>query len=145
VTSHDGCVADADIRTIVTRWTVEGMGQGRVDLADELIAPDFVFHQAGRESRTVGPEGQKAAIEAMHTAFSNLEITIEDVVVSGDRAAVRDRVTGVHTGPFAGIAPRGKRLDLMRIMIYRVEGGKIRESWAATDVLAMVKQLGGRG
>ena len=137
-------MGQADIRTIVTRWTIEGMGQGRVELADELIAPDFVFHQHGRDSRVVGPAGQRQAIEALHAAFTDLRITIEDVVVSGDRAAVRDRLMGLHTGSFAGIAPRGKRLDLMRIMIYRVDGGKIRESWAATDVLAMVKQLGGR-
>ena len=88
-----------------------------------------MFHQPGRETRAVGPDGQKLAVEALHAAFTNLRITIEDVVVSGDRAAVRDRLTGVHTGSFAGIAPRGKRLDLMRIVIYRVEGGMIRESW----------------
>jgi len=120
------------------------MGQGRVELADELIASDFVYHERGREDRRAGPAGQRQAIKALHDAFADFRITIEEVVVSGDRAAVRDRIIGIQRGSFAGIPPRGKRLDLMRIVIYRVEGGKIRESWAATDVLAMVRQLGGR-
>ena len=118
------------------------MGQGRAELADELIAQDFIYHERGREDRRAGPAGQRQAIKALHDAFKDFRINIEDIVVTGDRAAVRDRIIGIHTGSFAGIPPRGKRLDLMRIVIYRVEGGKIRESWAATDVLAMVKQLG---
>jgi predicted ester cyclase len=120
------------------------MGEGRAELADELIANDYIYHERGREDRAAGPHGQRQAIKALHDAFSDFKIQIEDIVVCGDRAAVRDRISGLHTGSFAGIPPRGKRLDLMRLVIYRVQGGKIRESWAATDVLAMVKQLGGR-
>lgn len=133
-----------DIRAIVTRWTLDAMGKGRVELADELIASDYIYHERGREDRVAGPHGQRQAIKALHDAFTDFWIKIEDVIVSGDRVTVRDRIGGIHTGTFAGIPPQGKRLDLMRIVIYRVDGGKIRESWAATDVLAMVKQLGGR-
>lgn len=131
-----------DVRAVVTRWTIEAMGKGRVELADELIAPDFVYHERGRQDRRAGPQGQRQAIKALHDAFSDFRINIEDIVVMDDRAAVRDRIIGIHTGSFAGIPPRGKKLDLMRIVIYRVADGKIHESWAATDILAMVKQLG---
>jgi len=133
-----------DIRSIVTRWTLEGMGQGRLELADELIAPDYVYHERGREDRRAGPAGQRQAIATLHEAFSDFKMAIDDIVIYGDRAAVRDRMMGTQVGSFAGIPPRGKRLDLMRIVVYRVEGGQIHESWAATDLLAMVKQLGSR-
>ena len=135
---------EGDIRALVTRWTVEAIGAGRVALTDSLIAPNFVAHQIGKESRVVGPHAQRMAIEALHAAFAELQVTVENIVVSGNRAAVHDRVRGIHKATFAGIEPRGKRLDLMRMTIYRVDAGKIRESWAAVDMLAMLKQLGGR-
>ena len=133
-----------DIRDVVRRWTLEGIGQCRLKLAEELIHPDFIYHERGREDRVVGPQGQRQAILALHEAFADFRVSIEDMVVSGDRVAVRDRISGIHTAPFAGIPAQGRRLDLMRLVIYRVAGGMIRESWAATDVLALIKQLVGR-
>ena len=132
------------IRDVVTRWTLEAIGQCRLELADELIAPDFIYHERGRADRIVGPQDQRQAIMALHEAFTNFKVRIDDVVVAGDRAVVRDKISGLHTAPFAGIPPQGRRLDLMRLVIYRVEGGLIRESWAVTDVLALIKQLVGR-
>jgi predicted ester cyclase len=41
-----------------------------------------------------------------------------------------------------GIAPTGNRVGAPGIVINRVSGGKIVESWANYDVMGMMQQLG---
>jgi predicted ester cyclase len=44
-----------------------------------------------------------------------------------------------------GIPPTGNRVNFTGISIYRIEGGKIAESWSVSDLLGMMQQLGAIG
>jgi len=41
-----------------------------------------------------------------------------------------------------GIAPSGKEVELTGISFYRIEGGKITESWTVEDELGLMRQIG---
>jgi predicted ester cyclase len=48
---------------------------------------------------------------------------------------------GTHHGAFQGIPPTGKPVTLTGISIWRVDGGKIVESWHELDTLGLMQQL----
>lgn len=75
-------------------------------------------------------------------AFSDLRVTIEDIIAEADIVAARLMVSGKHDkGAFAGQPPTGKHVSYGSFRFYRVEAGKIVESWAMQDRLGLLEQL----
>ena len=128
-------------KTLVRRLIDEVYNQGNLDAADELLATDYVDHNAlpGQES---GLEGYKGVVATLHSAFPDYEITIEDQVAEGDKVVTRYTGRGTHQGELMGIAPTGKSVELTGISVQRVSGGKLVEEWGEWDQLGMMRQLG---
>jgi len=106
----------------------------------ELIAPEFVFHDA---STTIqGLEAYKQFLSMYLTAFHDLHFTIEDIIAEGDTVAVRHTGRGTHQGDLMGIPPTGKRVTVSSIALIRVANGKAVEEWFNGDNLGMLQQLG---
>ena len=59
------------------------------------LAPEW---EAVPAMSTPGADGWKASISHLRGLFEGLTVTIEDVVVSGDRVAVRSVNRGKHGG-----------------------------------------------
>jgi hypothetical protein len=60
---------------------------GETDLAQRLIHPDFVNHEADPE-RSRGPEGAKATSEWLRSCFGqDMSFEVHHVLVDGDLAA----------------------------------------------------------
>ena len=70
-----------------------------------------------------------------------MQVTIEDVVATGDKVVVRNTWRGTHRGSFLGIAATGKAIRVEGIVIWRIESGKLAERWATIDYLNMMRQL----
>lgn len=92
----------------------------------------------------VGPDLLQAATE--HTqqfldAFSDIHVAIEDLIAEDDKVVARLMISATHSGPFAGSAGTGKRISFGSFRIYRVADGKIVETWAMQDRLALMQQL----
>lgn len=56
--------------------------------------------------------------------------------------ASRLRWRGTHTGAYSGLAPTGKTMDIMAIMIGHVVDGKVIENWSLIDQFSLFQQLG---
>ena len=123
-------------KAIVNCLYTEFLNEGNLDIADQLISPDFTG-PAG-----MGPEGFRALVLPLRQGFPDLHFTIQDMVVEGSRAAVRWTSQGTHRGPFAGIAPTGRPVSNEGIAIYRIEDGKIAEAWSQVDRLGVLQQIG---
>ena len=81
-------------------------------------------------------------LRELFDAFDGLEIAVNDVIVDGGRAAVWATISGVHTGPFAGVAPTGKAVRYDSIRIFQVQGGRLVGSVTMQDRLGLLEQLG---
>jgi len=136
----NACMSAAENVELVRRWVTKGLG-GDVSLVEELIGPEYINHDAGPDDPP-GPQMQRDIIRRMHRAFSNLQFVIDDIFADGDRVVVRDHMIGINTGQFFGRPATGKSIDVERITIYRVEGGKLRESWSAMNTFLLLQQLG---
>lgn len=115
---------------------------GDIDGFGRQLADDFAEH----EDLPGFPPNKSGVLQyfrMLHAAFPDLRMIPEDVIVSGDKAVARARVTGTHQGPFAGISATGKRVDVMLIDIIRFgNDGRPREHWGVVDQFAMMQQLG---
>jgi steroid delta-isomerase-like uncharacterized protein len=128
-------------RTIVRRfWGV--WEEGKLDLVDELVAPDYVNHSPGMPGQPEGPAGIKAVVSMFRAGIPDLKVVIEDVVAEGDKVMMRYRIEGTHEGELFGVPPTGRRVSIESITVERVSGGKIREHWRVTNTLDMMQQLG---
>lgn len=109
--------------------------------AQELLDPSFVRHdlvQLFHDSQ--GPVGASDFVGMILAAMPDFRLEIEDIICSEDRAMLRLRMTGVHTGqPLLGCPARGAKLSASAIFIYRVQGGRIIEAWQMIDGLAFFR------
>jgi predicted ester cyclase len=102
---------------------------GDLDAAEELFA--------------VG-EAEAAKQEAadFRRGFPDVISTIEDLIAEGDKVVARWRSRATHQGEYMGIAPTGNRVEFTGISFYRIEGGKIAQSWNSEDQLGLMRQIG---
>jgi steroid delta-isomerase-like uncharacterized protein len=128
--------------TLARRYFEDVWNQGKVEVLDELLAPDYINHTPSTGRPQAGPAGLKPIVLAIRRAFPDLHFTIEDVVVTADRVAIRTTMTGTHQGDFFGVPPTGRKIEVMQIQIERIKDGRIVEHWRVTDELSLMRQLG---
>ncbi len=126
----------------VNRLINEFVNEGNEDTADELLAPDYVRYDPDAPSGTQGPEEFKEMIRMFGEAFSDAEVSIEEIIGEGDLVVFRGTETGTHDGEFMGHEPTGKTFEISGLAMHRVEDGRITETWANWDMLGMMQQLG---
>jgi predicted ester cyclase len=123
------------------RMQLEYYGEGRYELAKQMVTPDFVDHEAP-PGTPEGPEGANAVLRWLRGAFDDLAYEVHDAFGDGDRVAIRLTTRGTHTGEFMGRQPTGRRFEIEAIHLYRIEDGKLAEHWAKRDDVGMASQLG---
>ena len=126
----------------VVRRAFEEVAMGDMTTVDEIIAPEYVRHDLAGSPDAAGPEGVKRLITGLRTAFPDLQTTIDDIFSDGEKVVVRFTARGTQSGPFQGMAPTGREATWTGINIYRVSGGRIRETWQLADGLGLLRQLG---
>lgn len=115
---------------------------GDIDGFGQQLAEDFVEHD-----EIPGLPPTKASVilyfQMLHTAFPDMQMNVQDVIASGDKAVARVRVSGTHQGEFMGIPATGNPVSLNLIDITRFgDDGLAREHWGVADQFAMMHQLG---
>jgi predicted ester cyclase len=131
-------------KVIGRRVLLEIWGQGRLDVTDELYAPDYVDHvtQGPEPVEVRGPAGLKAAVTLFRGAFPDLDYTVDDEIAERDLVVARFSARGTHLGAFLGAPPTGKPVAYTGTDINRVVDGRIVESWVHYDALGLLQQVG---
>jgi predicted SnoaL-like aldol condensation-catalyzing enzyme len=91
------------------------------DQADDLFIPDFFSHPLG----TTGFDAAKDAWRTLTARFPGIRVVAEDILVDGDKVAVRSSVQGTGT-PDSDTQP-------MLFEIFRIDDGRLAEMWGATE------------
>jgi predicted ester cyclase len=102
---------------------------GDLDAAEELFAPD----QA---------EAAKQEAADFRRGFPDVISTIGELIAEGDKVVARWRSRATHQGDYMGIPPSGKEVEFTGISVYRIEEGKIAQSWSVEDQLGLMRQIG---
>ena len=132
-----------EIKALERRWLEEWNKGKAVAMAaiDELYATDFVDHGATGEV-THGLKDYKQSVSEVYSAFPDVHFILDDMVVEGDKVAVRFTLSGTHKGEFMGITSTNKKVTIWGITIDRIAGGKFVESWVRYDTMGIMQQLG---
>jgi predicted ester cyclase len=102
---------------------------GDLDAAEELFA-------AGQA------EAAKQQAADFRRGFPDVISTIEDLMAEGDKVVARWRSRATHQGDYMGLAPTGNEVEFTGISFYRIEEGKIAQSWNIEDQLGLMQQIG---
>ena len=129
-------------KALALRGIEEVWNQGKLDVVDELYAPDYVYHDPGNPQGWHGQEGIRQAVSTYRAAYPDLHFAVEDVVAEGDRVVLRWTGTGTHQGNLMGIPPTGKHVTTPGMNLIRYEAGKAVEEWSGWDTLGMMQQIG---
>ena len=132
----------AENKTIARRLLEEAFNAGNVDVVDELVAAEFVNHDAAMPEPMVGIEAAKANIAGYREAFPDLRLTIEQQVAEGEFVTTRWSARGTHQGNLMGMAATGKQATVTGITLDRIVDGRFVESWTNWDTLGLMQQLG---
>ena len=131
-------------KAVVRRLLEQSTGPQADSVIEELVAPNFRTHE-GDDAQEVGVEGFKQLAASFRTAFADGKFVIEDMVAEGDKVVTWAYFIGTHTGPLEGMPPTGQRVKVKDVDLFRLEGGKVVETWTHFDQLGMMQQLGMAG
>jgi len=129
-------------KPIVRRWSEELWGRGVVDVADQIVSPDYVRHDPGDPFPARGPEGVKRIVTMLRGMLPDLHIEVEALVAEGDMVVCRYVATATDTVGYMGMPPTGRHIRTTAMQMFRIVDGKIIESWAVRDDLGVLRQLG---
>jgi steroid delta-isomerase-like uncharacterized protein len=132
---------EAENKALVRR-VIEGfLNSGDPALADELFSPGYVDHNPSNPEMR-GLDNIKRSVAAWHHAFPDTVNEVQDLIAEGDRVAALWVTRGTHQVEFLGIPATGNRIEATSSGVFRIEGGKVAESWDHFDALGMIGQLG---
>jgi predicted ester cyclase len=109
-------------KQVVLRLFGEVFNQQSLSVIDELYDPNVIDHSAFPD-QAPGVEGIKSAIKGFFGIFSNLKITVEDVIAEDDKVVTREVWRGT-------LRTSGKAAEGSVIHIFRIHDGKIADEWS---------------
>jgi steroid delta-isomerase-like uncharacterized protein len=119
----------------------EAFNASDLDKAVDVFAANAVIHNSGAAD-ALNVEGFKQFGGVFRTAFPDGELTVEEMIVEGDKVVSRVTYRGTHTGDLMGIPPTGRPVTVSAMIIDQFADGKIVESWRLFDQMSMMQQLG---
>jgi steroid delta-isomerase-like uncharacterized protein len=129
-----------DRRDRIQRAWEAAWDRGEVDALDDLLSPDYHRFESAGEQHDVTEF--KALIVATRSAFPDLVTTIDEIVVEGDRAAIRWHSTGSHQQPFLGVPATKRQVAVSGATFARFENDRIVEEFVTWDPRALLTALG---
>lgn len=129
------------MKSFVARIPNEALNGRRLEVIDEVFAPNFVNH-VDPQRFGANLEGFKQSLKGLLNAFPDLKYTIEKSICEGDTIVHYVSARGTQKGEFMGISATGKQASWEEIHIARFENDKIVEHWGVLDRLTLLQQIG---
>ena len=135
-------MSEEDNKAVVERLTRELFNDGgNVDVADELLAEDFVDHTPAPGSSGDRDSYKQRALQ-MRGPFTDIRTSTEQLVAEGDLVAERWHCSFEHTGEFMGVKPSNAEVAMDGFALYRLRDGRVTEFWGLSDAFGMMQQIG---
>lgn len=113
-------------KDIVVKFFEDDYTNKNFDYVMKCVAENYIDHSpasARINSDAVG------ILKIVAEQFSNLTVKVLDAFAEGEMVATRVLYDGIHTGTCMGIPATGKHITFEALENFKVENGKIIESW----------------
>lgn len=136
-------MSQAQNKRTIERYVEEFVNKGNYSIKGELFAPGFVDHTPvlGLPGNA---DGLEQSIRALRTGFPDQLLTIDEIVLIGEEAAVvRFTIEGTHKGAFGNIPATGRHVKYSGLTFGRyTASGLVSELWTYRDDIGYLEQLG---
>jgi len=132
---------------IVRRWFDEFWHARKLEVADQLLHPDYVF---GEDYGAGAPsvEASKETNVFWHRVLPDLHFTLEDVIAEGDTVVVRWTARGTQQGDWemqlGTIPASGKATTTSGTSSFSLRDGRIIRDVNHIDFVSLLQQIGAR-
>jgi predicted SnoaL-like aldol condensation-catalyzing enzyme len=125
-------------KTLARKYHDEIFEQGHLEVADEILTPDFTWYAPPQTVSVVGPDAVKQAAKDVRDYFGHdLTLSADDVIAERDRVVIRWTLTGTMQTDHGAVPVVYTGID-----IFRIQDGKLAELWQNTDDYGLAQQLG---
>jgi predicted ester cyclase len=129
-----------DVPAMLHRMFDEVINHGKLEVADELFAEDFLDH--GPLGDLVGRDAFKDLVARWRQAVLDVHCEVRTIVTDGEYAGWLVYTTGTHTGDGPGFPATGKSFSTVSPNLGRIRDGRAVEHWAEQGMFPMLIQLG---
>jgi len=119
----------------------EIMSQGKLELIEEIMTPDFQFIIPTQPAPIAGYDNMKGFVTYLRTAFPDITFTVEREIAGDNKVASRWRIKGTHKGEFLGMPATGNIVEDYGIDIFTFEQGKIKTMHVNENDFGLFQQL----
>lgn len=132
-------MSDAN-EALVRRFFEEFCNERRGEVADEIIAGDFISH-GPQAPPAEGPDGVRERVGVYQDSLDG-HWDVQEVFSTGDRVLARWTGSGTHRAELMGVPPTGRQIAVDALSVFRIADGKIAEEWTVWDALGLLQQVG---
>jgi steroid delta-isomerase-like uncharacterized protein len=129
-------------KEVVRRLYKEAWNERKLEVIDQLVSPSHALTAPNVSGAALGPAAYKNQIALLAASFPDLRFTVEETICEKDKIVASWTFAGTHKGEYLGIAPTNKKVSVAGITIHQITNGKILDSQAAWDRVALLQQLG---
>ncbi|MGN0342140.1 MAG: GNAT family N-acetyltransferase [Roseburia sp.] len=113
-------------KDIVVKFFEDGYTNHNYDYVMTCVAEDYIDHSPAAARSNADSVG---ILKIVAEQFSDLTVKVLDVFAEGGMVATRILYDGIHAGTCMGIPATGKHITFEALENFKVENGKITESW----------------
>jgi predicted ester cyclase len=115
-------------KQVVQRLVDEVMNEGRLEVIDELYAPEL----AGQARAWIAP---------FRESFPDVRMEVVRMVAEGATVAAWFLCSGTHLGVWRGHEPTGRRFRVDEVYFFEFAGGRIARARGVEDTFKRLRQL----
>ncbi|MFC2062817.1 ester cyclase [Chloroflexota bacterium] len=119
-------------KNILQRIWEEAFNEGNIEIIDELYTADFIYHGPGGYE-IKGREGLKKLVTMLHTSFTDLHFTVDNLIAEADKVVSVWTMRGKYKG--------NKQVTNPGIIVSQIVDGKVTEDWEIYDRLYLAQQV----
>ena len=118
-------------KAAVLRYFDEVYVRGNVEFVRELFVPGSLLVGA-----------VESGARTMQPAYSDLQVTVDDLIAAGDNVVARVTFTGTHSGPLLGYPATGKQAVLTSLYLFKFAGSRVRTMIFEANLYGLLVNLG---
>jgi predicted ester cyclase len=105
------------------------MNQGRLELVDEIFAPELAA-------------GARGWIAPFREAFPDVNMEVVRMIEEDDTVVARFVCSGTHLGAWRGHEPTGRKFRVDEVYFFDFAADRIAGAWGIEDTHRRLEQLG---
>ena len=111
-----------------------------MDVLDAAAAPDYTYHDPAQPAIRTWSE-HKAQLRGLRQSIPDLRFEIDELLVDGDRVAVRWTMRGTHQGKLLGLPATGRAFETKGHSLYHLVDGRVAVAYSLSDLFGLQRQL----